>query len=273
MFSQGYIGVTTQSVSKRFSDHLSIARNKSSKDHSTIHRAINKYGLSGIDIITLVECDKEYAFWLEEKLRPNKGIAWNVAAGGESNTKGMITGRKLTPEHIQRLIDTNSNPTEITRQRKSDGQKRRYSARDPSTLWAPELNYSKKLRKTRVALPSFWRNPKVTIENLHKIHAQAGELYDFYFSNGENIQIAAALKFLNVPFTQKASVSRVLQRFRAGWNPHEDEKWVGDFLGDFFLDNGYLESFNHDLKAVSLCYSKKQQEYLEYLQEKETNGT
>lgn len=87
--SQGYIGVTSNVV-KRFIAHKHSAR-ASKDDCPVLARAIRKYN-DALIYTVLVKGTKEYCYLLENLLRPQRYVGWNVAKGGE-NSSGH-TGHK-----------------------------------------------------------------------------------------------------------------------------------------------------------------------------------
>ena len=72
--SQGYIGVAVD-YRQRFKTHCRCSEN--------IHfrRALDKY--DDIEIVPLVKADEEYCYWLEEQLRPEPQMGWNISPGGK----------------------------------------------------------------------------------------------------------------------------------------------------------------------------------------------
>lgn len=100
MTSQGYIGFTATTVSGRYNNHKKAARRDGAYP---IHNAIRKYGESLV-VSTLVDGPPEYCMSVEEKLRPQRNIGWNIAVGGSA----PMLGFKRTAESIQRTIDANT---------------------------------------------------------------------------------------------------------------------------------------------------------------------
>lgn len=92
VYSQGYVGVTCQNdIRKRC--HIA-GRPGGSK---ILHRAYKKYGEENIiqDILYITD-DKEYAYAIENILRPHPRIGWNIATGG--GLPPDTTGRVDSPE-------------------------------------------------------------------------------------------------------------------------------------------------------------------------------
>ena len=109
IITQGYVGVTSKRVSDRFSTHKRVARKLESNiqqrqgEANVVHRAMVKYG-EHIEIVTVCQCESEYAYWLENKLRPAPFIGWNISVGGKSN--GML-GRNQSEKQKQIVSEMN----------------------------------------------------------------------------------------------------------------------------------------------------------------------
>ena len=77
IFTQGYVGVTTQ---KRFKRRLFEHFTSNTNQHLT--RAVEKYGEDALLKTPVVYGTLEYCLEVEQKLRSDKKIGWNVAIGG-----------------------------------------------------------------------------------------------------------------------------------------------------------------------------------------------
>lgn len=74
-FSEGYIGITSQTIEKRFSNHKCNNKNKHLK---------NRCRQEVVEIVCLEDnLSKEEARLLEEKYRPEINIGWNINKGGD----------------------------------------------------------------------------------------------------------------------------------------------------------------------------------------------
>lgn len=98
IFTEGYIGVS-KNYKHRFLQHK---RNKS-KRHENPHLmyALKKY--DNITVSPLLEGETDYCYEIEEKLRPNIKIGWNLAKGGSQppSQQGKISwnkGKKASEE-------------------------------------------------------------------------------------------------------------------------------------------------------------------------------
>lgn len=116
--SEGYIGITRQTLQKRFEDHKNNHKNKHLK---------NRCRQSDTTILPLVEnLTKDEARELESKYRPKENIGWNIAKGGdippsregkvskksllkgENRTEEQIKGHKLQSEKMKQLWANNN---------------------------------------------------------------------------------------------------------------------------------------------------------------------
>lgn len=92
-FTEGYIGVSNN-PKKRFREHKLNAES-SRGICAVVERAITKHGESILHEV-LIETSEDWAYFYESKLRPKRGIGWNVAVGG--STPSGMTGRKHSQE-------------------------------------------------------------------------------------------------------------------------------------------------------------------------------
>lgn len=89
--TEGYVGISIN-PEKRFKNHISYDANKH------LRNALIKYK-DDITIQIVIEEEKDFCLLLEEELRPNDNIGWNIVKGGglPPNIKGMKTPRKKKP--------------------------------------------------------------------------------------------------------------------------------------------------------------------------------
>ena len=92
MFTQGYIGVSHRPEDRLY-EHVN-------SKNTHLSNAINKYGSKIIQSIILVGSE-DYCYEIEEKLRPNDHIGWNIVKGGghPPSWKGVVK----TAEHISNI--------------------------------------------------------------------------------------------------------------------------------------------------------------------------
>lgn len=113
--NKSYIGLTTKSLKRRKSNHLTIAKYNHSESY--FHRAINKYGKGNFEWIIIEECHDDYGLNLAEEwhiryfntLAPN---GFNIQTGGrfvEHNgrkVKGSKEFKELLSEKMKALWKT-----------------------------------------------------------------------------------------------------------------------------------------------------------------------
>lgn len=111
--SEGYIGVTKQPVSRRFSQHkrdsLRNSLRRKGKTIPTLSKAFIKHG-EALLVDTLVEADYEYVLELEALLRPSLRIGWNVCQGGGKPYEGKGGSRK---EIMKDYYESNPHPATL----------------------------------------------------------------------------------------------------------------------------------------------------------------
>lgn len=79
--SMGYIGYSNRDLETRLSEHLIEAKDQN-KRKTILHKAINKYGEGNLIAEVLLEGSPEYCLMMEERLRPDEKIGWNIVKGG-----------------------------------------------------------------------------------------------------------------------------------------------------------------------------------------------
>jgi len=94
--SEGYIGITSQTIEKRFDNHKHNTKN---------HYLRNRCRQEKVDIVCLHEgLNQQEARKIEEQYRPIENIGWNINKGGDlppsrkgkSSPKSLLTGENRT---------------------------------------------------------------------------------------------------------------------------------------------------------------------------------
>lgn len=99
--TQGYVGITSGGVEKRFKKHCSSAKNA----NFVISHAINKYGAEGLVVDTICQCSAEYAKFIEKKLRPDDFIGWNMRPGGKPTPSLTLEQREASVEKRRKTME------------------------------------------------------------------------------------------------------------------------------------------------------------------------
>lgn len=94
-----YIGQTVQNIAKRWTQHRSDALIR--KNHTALHRAMNKYGTENFSIKVLAHCNsmeemnhrESYYIKLFNTLAPN---GYNIALGGKNQRHSEETKKRLS---------------------------------------------------------------------------------------------------------------------------------------------------------------------------------
>lgn len=103
ILTQGYIGLTGKGTHRRFLSHKNSSKNPK-LSHKIISKAFNKYG-DRLVVDTLVVCDKDYAKYLENALRPSDFIGWNMNAGGYTPSERTPEQRKISAEKRKKTME------------------------------------------------------------------------------------------------------------------------------------------------------------------------
>ena len=99
ILTEGYVGVS-KNIDKRFKEHLYKMKNNI-HENKLLQRNFNKHEL----IFEKILCgNKEYCFYIENKLRPSKNIGWNNNIGGTSPPS--CEGKILTENHKLKISNS-----------------------------------------------------------------------------------------------------------------------------------------------------------------------
>lgn len=246
MFSEGYVGVSVKGAHVRFREHRSATKNGSTLP---VHNFMRKYGET-IVVTTVVNAPIEYCYEVEQKLRPNPNIGYNVSAGGESTNLGSRRteeckakmsadriGKKPTSEASENVRKANKakvfNHTDEAKVKISEAVKARggfsKNARDAATA----VN---KLKEP-------WDNPFAD----KSVWLEACRIYKELQDNPDQTPwflsktVGIAHSKLNV----------IHKKIKAGWNPSLDTEWLifssklsPDTSGDKSLKTGISPNTN-----------------------------
>jgi hypothetical protein len=92
MFSQGYIGITKHGrQERRLWEHKNVSQNPH------LLNALDKYDV--VQNILLI-ADKNYCKDIEQKLRPEINIGWNIVTGG--GLPPSFKGKKRSAEFVEK---------------------------------------------------------------------------------------------------------------------------------------------------------------------------
>lgn len=238
ILSQGYVGITSNTPEKRFKQHIQYHLRQKIK--SNFNNAINKYHPEDSLILeTICLTSKEHALFIENKLRPDDLIGWNICKGGQIGLPKLTDaqvqlGRKRSKENTPRRkgeqhpcygipfsderkqalslkikMFYENNPE--ARKRQSESSKGRLHTVESR---AKMSSIAKSLAKDRPP----W-NASASDKNMW---LQADIIYETYILLNccGNFKLK---NFLNVPI-QKTKIMHKL--FREGWVPVEDERWI-----------------------------------------------
>lgn len=223
VFSQGYVGVTGRTAKDRFAEHIKDC-NRACSSHYHFYRALRKYEDKVVVVSTLIVGEEDYCYLMENKLRPENYIGWNMAAGGQrplrdpnsygDEWKEKLRQHNLGKEHSQETLDKLSSLS------KSNWEREEYLLR------MREINSSNRVPEKTTE--RFW---KYGIASSQLI-SRADEIWEEYqrdsliFSREVVANLGADLTDGNIQF-----VTKTIRKFNGGWNPTEDPLWLRDFKG------------------------------------------
>lgn len=219
MFTEGYIGITSKSIDKRIWQHRNSAKNGKK---TRFYDALRKHG-EVIVFETILTCSKEYAEFIEAKLRPLERIGWNIAVGGFSGNAHLRKYKPISEESRKRRSDSAKKNFEIH----AETAKRVHTGRVRSDETRLKISNSLKGR-------IFTEEQKLNLSiatagkvkwNCSRANKQLWSIADFLFnawvaSNKCGVKNLASILSIN-----KHSLINIHKHFRNGWNPLEDIEW------------------------------------------------
>lgn len=187
--TQGYVGITELDVVHRLKLHKKAKPRKGMKP-TVIMRALAKHK-ECIVMDTILEGSRDYCLLIENKLRPERGIGWNIAIGGRAPALGV------------KFSDS-------TRKKLSDFQKGRKHS--------PELRKinSEAQKKYRGSLKP-WDDPLAKTS----VWLLAEEFY-VDFKTLEHFGRRSVAKRYSKPVD---SVVKIVNKIKQGWIPLEDSDY------------------------------------------------
>lgn len=220
IFSQGYVGVTSVGVEKRFSQHKSTSKT----GKFPISLALRKYG-NKIIVSTVLVAETAYCYLIEEKLRPTPRIGWNCASGGDSTLDGF--------KH-----------SEETKQKLSEIQKGKKLSEERRKMCALAFKGSKHSEETKQILREKAKLREIPPHVLEALFKGArnrrpwqnansnldvwGKALEFYtlFKQNENQLLHKLAEKLGFKRSQFLVMHRLVKQ---GWNPEDDAQWLETF--------------------------------------------
>lgn len=102
ILQEGYVGISKHPFER-------IEEHKKTKGNVHVHNAMLKYG-DDICIDLILQSNREFCLYIENKLRPSKGIGWNIVPGGgdppdhtgipkSDHMKHALSAKKIGEKH------------------------------------------------------------------------------------------------------------------------------------------------------------------------------
>ena len=213
IFSEGYVGITTKSLEKRFQQHRYQARKGGLH---LINKVVRKYE-EQLVVDTILVSTLDYCLDIENKLRPEPFIGWNSAAGGQYIGKAEYS----TPEEVRKKISESVKKTYQERPWIAEESRKRRTGKsvDEQTKF--------KMSIARIHVQP-WQNSKADKSTWLK----ADELFNLFHKNKVESQRQLS-ELSSVPYPK---LKRIFIKLKDNWNPLEDQKWL-DFKNDYLEGN------------------------------------
>jgi group I intron endonuclease len=183
IFTQGYVGVSNN-IKYRDSYH------RSQNDNPHLTRAFAKYK-NDLILEIIIEDTEEYCLDLENYLRPEKQIGWNIAIGGGKppSRKGQTFSEEWKKEMSKRISGENHPLYNIGHSQKSKvlmsiSQKKRF---ETETVWNKGKKMSDKARQAMKVPHKKREIPLDFIEKLQELRT-IRKLKEYYKTGGSVIE-------------------------------------------------------------------------------------
>jgi hypothetical protein len=234
--SEGYVGITSTTLEKRMRKHLALSSNPV-KCKYILHKALNKYSDKYVSEVICI-CDKEYAKWLEFKLRPTDFIGWNMRSGG-------MTGPTLTED--QKLLKKEKWYASMEGNFPSGSNHWNWKGgirSDPNYNRKTSDNEELKRIRREVAIKNF-KDVPLTEEHKKKLseikikHFEENGPWSNNLANHQVWKMAQEVyeSWLGCPCGDRAmcnrlslartkSILNMIKMFREGWIPVQDERFM-----------------------------------------------
>lgn len=202
MFTQGYIGITTNTIKKRWDQHKNAAK----QGKFTINKAIRKYA-EVLVCETILVGSLEYCLDVESKLRSSPCIGWNTATGGQhSNNKFDYT------------------PSETTLQKQSIAMKSFYENNPEALLKVQTMNLGRKHSDTTKEKMSVSRKSTHPWQNSAAdpdVWLNAEVFYEYLVNNPKH----GVRKMAHNTGVLWSKLVKIHKKLKAGWNPTACQDW------------------------------------------------
>ena len=232
IFSQGYVGITSRTVSQRLKQHINLSK----REDTPVNRLLRT---GDYEVITICECSIEYAGYLENKLRPSEFIGLNRAGGGnivKMTTEGRESVSKALrgvpkPKHVvdamnsARMLLGVSDETRIKISKANKGRR-------VSDETRKKMSEARKLVKMPTRKQSSIERQVETFKNKHPLDLanvnftvweKCIDLYHLFKAGYSRYRAGKVFSF------SKVSLRMMWVRFEEGFNPENDER-ISTFL-------------------------------------------
>ena len=247
--TEGYIGYTAKTAEGRYGKHCERSKIPARRN-TPLYRAMEKYGRENLVIITLCIGTPQYCLELENRLRPDHKIGWNLGIGGGHTTLGrkateaerlhfskVHSGRKWSEEKRKLMSEKfkgvkfrlgckmpqaakdrigaahrGMKRSKETKKKMSESMKRAWSS--------PELRAKISASKNGVKRPqkAKWRHQNADTQ----MWLKAIDIYDAYQNKQQKQFTPQQLEQLGY---SPQKLFDLTKHFKRGWNPHTDPEY------------------------------------------------
>lgn len=238
MLSEGYIGITTRAVKRRWYEHKTCALSENKKQ-LPFSKALIKHGFDNFIVDTLWECTEYYARQIEFKLRPKEFTGYNSARGGQKNILGRVVSaeeRQKTSIRLKGIPRTAEVKAKVSKAMKgrelSPEHKLKFTTSRVGHKITPENSRLQSIRQLGL---------KTMTDDGKRRLAEKQSAIVLWERHNSNLEIMSKfLEFFDAISTETLNNDQLAYKFgykrhqvrtcykklATGWNPHEDEKYL-----------------------------------------------
>lgn len=241
MFTEGYIGVTSRTLEQRVLEHIKSSTMGGNKSY-VVHKAIRSIGIENLLTSVVLIAEEAYCYDIEFKLRPEKGIGWNIAIGGskppsqEGNkhsdeTKEKISkvwkGKKRSPESVQKSVDSRAGFKHSEESKEKMRLANIGTKRDPEAI---AKRVAKMLGRTytdehkqKISASRLSKNPWDISPSNALLWAEADIYYKMWLEEKSPYKVSRRLQLAH------KALEAMFRRFESGYVPLENLIWTETF--------------------------------------------
>lgn len=234
IFAQGYVGFSKNSAEKRYQGHVYSA-NTSDLNYPVLN-AIRKYG-DELVLETVVIGPDDYCIELENKLRPDFKIGWNLDKGGRVGCIGRVASAETRlKQSIAKIGKSRSKEATAKIAAARTGVPLTDATKYKLSKLAKQRGQSKQHKDAILAANALRKGTKQTAEHVATVNLYKAQNPWMFSKRKDTWKIAEKVYDLFVKSYRACDVSKELgidkgtlftlyRKIKQGWNPYTDNNY------------------------------------------------